>query len=185
MDLTAALASSRFCAIITPLPNAKPSALTTTGNSFLLSMYSTAFCALSKTSYSAVGMLYFFIRSFEKTLLASITAALAFGPKALMPAASNASTIPAASGSSGATNARSMLLSFANCTIFSLSITGISTQILSREIPPLPGAVYSFVTCGLSSSFFTSACSLPPEPIIKIFISNLFLFISDGTVLYL
>ena len=85
-------------------------------------------------------MLYFFIRFFEKTLEASIIAAFALGPNARIPASSNASTIPAASGSSGATKTRSIAFSFANLTIFSLSITPMFTASASLEIPPLPGA---------------------------------------------
>ena len=55
------------------------------------------------TSYFAVGMPYFFIRSLLNTLLASMRAAAALGPKAGMPASASLSTRPRASGSSGAT----------------------------------------------------------------------------------
>ena len=50
-------------------------------------------------------MPYFFIRFLENTLLPSMMAALARGPKQGMPAASRASTQPSTRGSSGATTA--------------------------------------------------------------------------------
>ena len=57
----------------------------------------------SNVSYLAVGMPYFFIRSLEKTLEASMRAAALSGPKAGIPTAASASTMPRASGSSCAT----------------------------------------------------------------------------------
>ena len=59
----------------------------------------------SNTSYSAVGMPYFFIRFLEKTLLPSMMAAQALGPKQGIPFSSKASTQPRTRGSSGATTA--------------------------------------------------------------------------------
>ena len=53
-------------------------------------------------------MPYFFIRALEKALLPSMMAALALGPKARMPEASMASTMPMARGSSGATMTKSI-----------------------------------------------------------------------------
>ena len=104
IETTAFLASSLVIAIITPLPRARPSALTTVGIG-QLSTYFKASSASVKTSYCAVGMLYFFIRSFEKTLLPSIIAAFFLGPKQGIPFSSSASTIPSTNGSSGATTA--------------------------------------------------------------------------------
>ena len=56
-----------------------------------------------EASYFAVGMPYFFIRSLENTLEASMRAAALSGPKAGMPTAASASTMPRARGSSCAT----------------------------------------------------------------------------------
>ena len=126
--------------MITPFPRASPSAFTTTGVVFSAFTYSIALLGSLNTSYLAVGILYFFIRFFEKTFEASIIAAFALGPNARIPSACIASTIPSASGSSGATKTRSILFSLANLTMFSLSITPIFTSSASREIPPLPGA---------------------------------------------
>ena len=101
---TASTASSRVMATTTPLPSARPSALTTMGT-LALSTYSSAASASSKTSYAAVGMPYFFISPLAKTLLPSIMAARFSGPKQGMPSASIASTMPRHSGSSGVTTA--------------------------------------------------------------------------------
>ena len=71
-------------------------------------------------------MPYFFIRFLEKTLLPSMIAAFARGPKAGMPMASNASTAPSTSGSSGATTAKSIAFSFANAVMPAMSFARIA-----------------------------------------------------------
>ena len=92
------------------------------------------------TSYRAVGMWYFCIRSLAKTLLDSIRAALASGPKQRMPAAWRASTHPRARGSSGATTAKSTAWLRAKATMAPMSVAPISgTQTASAAMPPLPG----------------------------------------------
>ena len=101
---TAANASSRVIAIRTPFPSARPSALMTAGIG-AFSRYAIAFSASSKTAYAAVGIPYFFIRFFAKTLLPSMIAAFFRGPKQGIPMASSSSTHPSTSGSSGATTA--------------------------------------------------------------------------------
>ena len=89
-------------------------------------------------------MWYFFISSLEKALLASMTAALARGPKAGIPAASRASTMPRARGSSGATMTKSIA-----CSMASTSVALMGTHWATWAMPPLPGAQYSSVTLGL------------------------------------
>ena len=137
--ITASRALPKFSATVTPLPLASPSALITIGQS------ESATCdrALSisvKTSYFAVGMPYFVMSSFAKILLLSIKAAFFSGPKHFTPAsASRRSTAPRASGSSGATTAKSIALSFANETMLSMSSAEILTHSAIFEIPPLPG----------------------------------------------
>ena len=98
------MASSRLSAIITPLPRASPSALITMGRG-AFSAYRSASSILLNVSKRAVGILYFFMRFLEKTLLPSIIAASARGPKQGIPAASSASTHPSTRGSSGVTTA--------------------------------------------------------------------------------
>ena len=172
ISLTAAFASVKVFAMITPLPSANPSAFMTTGKCPLFSIYSIAFAGSLKVSYSAVGMPYFFIRFFEKTLLLSMIAALARGPNALIPLAINVSTMPSANGSSGATNTKSTAFSFENATIPSLSIALILIHSASFAIPPFPGAAYILSTFGLSFSFLIMACSLPPLPTTSILMAN-------------
>ena len=117
-----------------------------------------------KTSYSAVGILYFFIRFLEKTLLPSIAAAAFLGPKHLTPAASRLSTAPRTNGSSGATTAKSILFFNANSVIALISFAPISTHSASCAIPPFPGRAYIVSTFLFSFIFFMMACSLPPPP---------------------
>ena len=125
-----------------------------------------------KVSYLAVGMPYFFMSPLEKALLASTTAALARGPKAGMPAASRASTIPMARGSSGATMTKSMALSRAQFTMPSTSVAFTGTHRATWAMPAFPGAQYSSVTLGLWASFQQMACSRPPPPTTRTFINT-------------
>src|SRR5690606_4285529 len=97
-------------------------------------------------SYAAVGILYFFIKSFVNDLDPSIIAAALLGPNTLMPAASNASVMPSNSGSSGPITARSIALSFAHAVSLSNSVSLIGTFVATSAIPALPGAQYSFFT---------------------------------------
>ena len=94
----------------------------------------------SKTSYAAVGMPYFFMRSLEKTLLPSRIAAALFGPKHGMPTASRRSTAPRTRGSSGATTAKPICFSTAKAVMASRSFAPMSVQTASAAMPPLPGA---------------------------------------------
>ena len=93
-----------------------------------------------KVSYLAVGMWYFFMSSLENALLASMMAAFFRGPKAGMPSASSASTMPRARGSSGATITRSTACSLAQVTMASTSVALMGTQVATWAMPPLPGA---------------------------------------------
>ena len=182
MECRAALDSSSFWAMMTPLPRARPSALMTAGYFPWSLMYSRAAAGSAKTSYPAVGMRYFFIRFLENTLLASIWAAAALGPKQGIPAASIKSTMPAARGSSGATNTKSTCFSLARANMPSLSMAFTGKHSASRLMPPLPGAQYRASTRGLSFSLRTIACSRPPLPITNIFIgSHPFSITTDAT----
>ena len=166
---TPASATSLFSHIRTPLPSASPSALSTIGY-FAVSRYSFASAADVNVSYAAVGMLYFFIRSFENALEPSSIAAFFLGPNTLKPSFSNTSTIPPTSGSSMPTTVKSMALSLANATSLSNSIAFISTHSATSAIPALPGAQYILSTLGLWLIFQHIACSRPPLPTTKTFI---------------
>ena len=67
------------------------------------------------------------IKCLANALSASNLAALALGPNAFIPAASKASTTPAARGSSGPTIARATSFSLAKASIFSVSLIPIGT----------------------------------------------------------
>jgi hypothetical protein len=60
------------------------------------------------------------------------------------------------------------------CLIAEKSLTPIGRLVPNAAVPGLPGAIQSWLQCGLAVIFQASACSRPPEPRIKIFISNLF-----------
>ncbi|OPZ68781.1 MAG: hypothetical protein BWY81_00714 [Firmicutes bacterium ADurb.Bin467] len=139
MRRTASSASPRVSQIRTPFPSASPLALTTSGASALF-RYSSAPSASSNTSNRAVGMPYFCISRFENALLASISAARASGPKHGMPSACSRSTAPSASGSSGATTAKSIALSPAKRAMPSMSVALIGTHTASFAMPPFPGS---------------------------------------------
>ena len=177
MDLTPSFASSRVLQINTPLPRASPSAFNTIGKS-AVSRYFSAASALSKVSYAAVGILYFFIRSLEKAFEPSKIAAFLRGPKARSPSASRASTRPPTNGSSIPTIVRSIACSFANATSLSNSIAPIGTHSAICPIPAFPGAQYILSTFGLFATLVAIACSLPPLPTINTFIFLAFLLIT-------
>ena len=169
ISLTPALASSRVLQISTPLPSASPSAFNTIGN-LAVSRYLRAASGSVKFSYAAVGILYFFIKSFEKAFEPSRIAAFFFGPKHLSPAFSNSSTIPPTSGSSIPIIVKSIALSFAKATSLSNSIAPIATHSAIDAIPAFPGAQYILSTRGLLATAVQIACSLPPLPTTNTFI---------------
>ena len=125
--------------IYTPLPSARPSAFITVGY-LQFSRYCPALSGSSKHSYSAVGMEYFFIRSFEKALEPSSIAAFFLGPNTLSPSFSKASTIPAHKGSSIPIILRSIPSFFTRAIKPSKSITDMSAHSAIPAIPALPGA---------------------------------------------
>src|SRR6185503_4546401 len=87
------------------------------------------------------------------------------------PASRNASTAPAASGASGPTTVRWIFSFFANATSSGMPVSATFCRPFSVAVPPLPGATKTFCTRGLWASFHASACSRPPDPITRSFIS--------------
>lgn len=65
----------------------------------------------------AVGISYLSMKALAQSLLDSIWAAFFWGPKVLMPSATNTSAIPLAKGSSGPTATKDTSLSLQNFTI--------------------------------------------------------------------
>ena len=137
--LTPSFASSSVLQIKTPFPRASPSAFNTIGNFASVSRYLIAASGSVQFSYAAVGILYFFIKSFENALEPSRIAAFFFGPNARIPAASSSSTRPPTSGSSIPTITRSTSFSLAKATILSNSIAPIGAHSASAAIPAFPG----------------------------------------------
>src|ERR1051325_1001728 len=157
MRSIAACASSTLAATTTPFPAARPSALTTMGAP-RFATNALARSALWNVRYSAVGMLWRTMNALAKSLDDSSCAAARVGAKILRPASRKASTTPAASAASEATRAAT-------------SESPTSSRPLSRAVPPLPGATNTFCTLGLCASFQAMACSRPPDPITRSFMS--------------
>ena len=138
MIFSASMASSVVEATKTPLPAARPSALITRGALFILT-WSSAWRYEVNTLYSAVGIRYFFMKSFEKTLLDSSCAAAFVGPTILLPSFSNISTMPFERGSSGPTIVRS-IHSYLTKSRRASKLSGPTSIHSARsEIPAFPG----------------------------------------------
>src|SRR4051812_8932580 len=60
---------------------------------------------------------------------------------------------------------------FANATHSGISESATFSRPSSRAVPPLPGATNTFCTLGLWVSFQARACSRPPDPITRSFMS--------------
>src|SRR5215510_8676149 len=60
---------------------------------------------------------------------------------------------------------------FANATRSAISESATFSRPFSRAVPPLPGATNTFCTFGLWASFQARACSRPPDPITRSFMS--------------
>jgi len=117
----------------------------------------------------AVGIFSARINSLAKIFEASNRAAFLFGPKTRSPSASNKSTIPAASGSSGPITVRSIPFSLAKRVSFGRSFAGIETFSAISCVPAFPGAQKMRSASGDCASFRTRACSRPPLPTTRTF----------------
>ena len=85
-------------------------------------------------------MPYFFINFLENALDASMIAAFLCGPNARKPLLSNMSTMPIASGSSGATTVITMSsCALTNPSTPSRSVAAIGAHSAISEMPALPG----------------------------------------------
>src|SRR5918992_917412 len=166
----AACASGTLAATTTPLPAARPSALTTIGAPRWATK-AFASSALSKVRCTAVGMPWRVMKLLAKSFDASSCAAARLGPKIFSPASRKASTMPAASGASGPTTVSWMFCFFAKAMSSATWVNGRFSRPPSVAVPPLPGATYTFCTRGPWASFQARACSRPPDPITRIFIS--------------
>mmetsp|Transcript_63382 Transcript_63382/g.166006 ORF Transcript_63382/g.166006 Transcript_63382/m.166006 type:complete len:312 (-) Transcript_63382:531-1466(-) len=177
---TAALASSRLVGTMTPLPAARPLALTTTSKG-ASSMYFRAAARLSlplKFLYAAVGMPWRAMKSLAKALEASICEAAFDGPKTAMPFSLRTSTMPSASMTSGptttietfsswqkaTTSAKSGPLTSSTCGMSGALPASLAFTASAAMVPPLPGATYTQLTSTEAAILPAKACSRAPDP---------------------
>src|SRR5881394_1194927 len=165
-------ASSMEGAITTPLPAARPLALTTSGARWRLS-HAASKLSRVKVAELAVGMRWRRRNSLAKALEPSSRAAARLGPKHLSARAANASTAPATSGASGPMMVRSTCSETASCTSPATSSAATFTlrTLASAAVPALPGATSTLVTRGEAAHFQASACSRPPPPTMRTFMA--------------
>ena len=164
----AAWASSMWSGTITPLPAARPSALSTGRSSGpRISSHLCAAWAVSKSSPPACGTPADCMTCLANHLEDSIRAASRAGPKARMPRSVRASTSPAARGASGPTTTRSMRRCSAASQMPSMSESWRLRFSPSSAVPALPGAARMASQDGDWASFQASACSRPPPPTIR------------------
>ena len=147
----------------TPLPAARPSALTTYGGPNSASAAS-ASAALVQVRAWAVGIPAASMIRFAYDLDPSITAARRLGPKQEIPEARSASATPATSGASGPITTRSAPTARASPATWPGSVTSAGCRSASAAMPGLPGAACRPVTSGSAASARASACSRPPDP---------------------
>ena len=142
-SISPAVSSAFFCVAqtTTPLPAARPSALTTTGKPN--SPEARIFRACSKSSVTLkrpVGIRWRPMNSLAKTLLPSISAAFFDGPKIFRPRRSNSSTMPMVRGISGPTTVSPIFSRSAKSASPAMSVSARGTFSATSRVPPLPGA---------------------------------------------
>ena len=126
---------------------------------------------LLKVPASAVGIPCSRISSFAKIFDDSSRAAAFAGPKTRKPSLAKRSTIPAASGSSGPTTVKLTRFSLAKRTRGPRSLAEIATFSPISAVPAFPGAQKMRSAYGDCFNFHASACSRPPLPMTRIFIT--------------
>src|SRR3954469_22017748 len=163
ISATAASASSTVAATTTPLPAARPSALTTIGAP-CARICARAASGSANRAQRLPGAPAASATSRVKALLPSNRAAAWLGPKHFSPAAAQASARPRVSGASGPTTTRSTRWAVANATRAGMSSAPIGTHSAISAMPALPGAQNSLPSSGDAWSAQHSACSRPPPP---------------------
>ena len=134
-----------------------------------------------KVPYFAVGILYFFIKDLAKSLLPSNWAPLASGPMTGILYKSSSfikkSAIPSTRGCSGPTITISILFSITAFFTPSKSLGSMGKFLPCFRVPEFPGAINNSSKIELCAIFHAKACSLPPDPNNKIFISCVLILI--------
>ena len=155
---------------ITPLPAARPSALSTTPAPSAASASTKASAPAVSPPANAIARA---IRtpadsatSWQNAFDVSSAAAARVGPNTGIPAASSASATPTESGASGPTTTSSTDAARATPTTASGSSGSTGTQRTrgSAAIAALPGATTTSLPPGSCASFHARACSRPPPP---------------------
>ena len=118
----------------------------------------------------AVGILYFSHNSFVKILEPSSCEATLLGPKTLILFFFKKSTNPSTKGFSGPTIIKSILFLITVFFISSKLFRSIDKFSAIRLVPAFPGIQKILVTFFEVYKKWLNACSLPPLPIIPIFI---------------
>ena len=101
-----------------------------------------------------------------------MAAALALGPKALMPAASSISANPSTKGPSGPITTKPTFSVAASATKATKSSTPISTQRATLAIPAFPGAQITSVHLVDLAIAQHKECSRPPDPTTNTFMPH-------------
>ena len=171
MSSTASRAVCVSNATITPFPAARPSVFTTMGAPSLV-MYFFAAAESVNRAYFAVGISYFFNRSFKKPLLPSKRAAAFVGPKHGIPDAMSESARPSTRGASGphTTSPTAFAVQNATTAAWSVSSTAVVITPSSTAMPALPGEQNSSPHVLLCLKRQQSACSRPPPPTTSTFV---------------
>ena len=163
----AACASASSVATTTPLPAARPSALTTIGAP-RASTYACAAAASVNVRYAAVGMPWRAMNAFAKSFELSSRAAARVGPKMRRPAALKRIDDAGRQRRLGTDDRQRRPTRAARTRRASaMSSIGTLTRSGSRAVPALPGATNTFATRGDCATFHASACSRPPPPTIE------------------
>ena len=171
---TAVSASARSAATTTPLPPARPSALTTTGKpKWSPATAASADSAVSHTRYRAVGIPAASMNFFENTFDVSSAAALLGGPTMDRPAARKTSARPRSRAASGPTTVRSMPSRPASASMACGSRGSTGKHWAIEAIPEFPGAQTTRDTSGSRASRQVKACSRPPPPTTRTFMTGI------------
>ena len=161
---SASRASAREPQTVTPLPPARPPALTTRGPSGIARTCPWACPRESNTAKSGWGMPCRRMKRRAWPLSPSSRAAWRLGPNSGRPRSRNTPSMPAHRGASGPTTVRSMPRLSAKSASFSRPAASEASMGTLFGVPAFPGAVYTACTRGLRSRAAARACSRPPPP---------------------
>ena len=164
----ASVVSSAEFGTTTPFPPASPDCFTTMSapKFFHHASASASFPCVNEANRGLGKFrVWAMVRAYD--LSDSRRASACVGPNAAIPAASNASTSPAASGASGPTTTSEMRLVLHSATMPLISVAETVCRV--PGVPALPGVTCRFAHFGDSLILEASACSRAPLPTTKMF----------------